>query len=38
MLPAGDIGVGAREIGYLFGQYKRAEERQRRPLCSPARA
>lgn len=20
---AGDIGVGAREIGYLFGQYKR---------------
>ena len=21
--PAGDIGVGAREIGYLFGQYKR---------------
>lgn len=22
-IPAGDIGVGAREIGYLFGQYKR---------------
>ena len=22
-VPAGDIGVGAREIGYLFGQYKR---------------
>ncbi|MEG1790611.1 MAG: NADP-specific glutamate dehydrogenase, partial [Oscillospiraceae bacterium] len=21
--PAGDIGVGAREVGYLFGQYKR---------------
>ena len=23
MCPAGDIGVGGREIGYLFGQYKR---------------
>jgi glutamate dehydrogenase (NADP+) len=23
-VPAGDIGVGGREIGYLFGQYKRA--------------
>ncbi len=22
-VPAGDIGVGAREIGYMFGQYKR---------------
>ena len=22
-IPAGDIGVGSREIGYLFGQYKR---------------
>jgi len=22
-VPAGDIGVGAKEIGYLFGQYKR---------------
>ena len=22
-IPAGDIGVGTREIGYLFGQYKR---------------
>lgn len=22
-VPAGDIGVGAREIGYLFGQYRR---------------
>ena len=21
-VPAGDIGVGAREIGYMFGQYK----------------
>lgn len=26
-VPAGDIGVGAREIGYLFGQYKRLENR-----------
>ena len=25
--PAGDIGVGAREIGYLFGQYKRITDR-----------
>jgi glutamate dehydrogenase (NADP+) len=24
-VPAGDIGVGAREIGYLFGQYKRVK-------------
>jgi glutamate dehydrogenase (NADP+) len=24
-VPAGDIGVGEREIGYLFGQYKRLE-------------
>ena len=27
-VPAGDIGVGAREIGYLFGQYK--------PVCDNA--
>ena len=24
-VPAGDIGVGAREIGYLYGQYKRIQ-------------
>ena len=24
-VPAGDIGVGAREIGYLFGQYKKVQ-------------
>ncbi|MCH8525224.1 MAG: NADP-specific glutamate dehydrogenase [Balneolales bacterium] len=24
-IPAGDIGVGSREIGYLFGQYKRLQ-------------
>ncbi|WP_087002663.1 NADP-specific glutamate dehydrogenase [Gulosibacter sp. 10] len=26
-VPAGDIGVGGREIGYLFGQYKRIQNR-----------
>ena len=26
-VPAGDIGVGAREVSYLFGQYKRIENR-----------
>jgi len=26
-VPAGDIGVGAREIGFLFGQYKRIVNR-----------
>ncbi len=26
-VPAGDLGVGAREIGYLFGQYKRLVNR-----------
>ncbi|MAE66619.1 MAG: NADP-specific glutamate dehydrogenase [Phycisphaeraceae bacterium] len=26
-VPAGDIGVGAREISYMFGQYKRLENR-----------
>ena len=25
-VPAGDIGVGAREIGYLYGQYKRLRD------------
>ena len=25
-VPAGDIGVGAREIGFLFGQYKRIRD------------
>ena len=25
-VPAGDIGVGGREIGYLFGQYKRVRD------------
>ena len=26
-IPAGDMGVGGREIGYLFGQYKRLKDR-----------
>ncbi|WP_024357729.1 NADP-specific glutamate dehydrogenase [Leucobacter chironomi] len=26
-IPAGDIGVGAREIGFLFGQYRRITQR-----------
>ena len=26
-VPAGDIGVGGREIGYLFGQYRRLENK-----------
>ncbi|WP_319758358.1 NADP-specific glutamate dehydrogenase [uncultured Sphaerochaeta sp.] len=26
-IPAGDIGVGAREIGYLYGQYRRMKNR-----------
>jgi glutamate dehydrogenase (NADP+) len=26
-VPAGDIGVGAREVGFLFGQYKRITNR-----------
>ncbi len=26
-VPAGDIGVGAREVGYMFGQYKRITNR-----------
>ncbi len=25
-VPAGDIGVGGREIGYMFGQYKRIRD------------
>ena len=36
-VPAGDIGVGGREIGYLFGQYKRMRNEPTR-ACSPARA
>ena len=36
-VPAGDIGVGAREIGYLFGMYRKLCQRVHRE-CSPARA
>ena len=36
-IPAGDIGVGAREVGYLFGQYKRIMAPSR-AAPSPARA
>ena len=25
-VPAGDIGVGAREIGYMYGAYKRLKQ------------
>ena len=28
-IPAGDVGVGAREIGYMFGQYKRIADAPR---------
>ena len=28
-VPAGDIGVGSREIGYLYGEYKRLTGRLR---------
>ena len=27
MCPAGDVGVGGREIGYMFGQFKRLTNR-----------
>lgn len=42
-VPAGDIGVGGREIGYLFGQYKKLTNlyegvlTPRRPLIRTAR-
>ena len=35
-VPAGDIGVGGREIGYLYGQYKRLQFTQLRRLSSMA--
>lgn len=31
-VPAGDIGVGSRELGYLYGQYKRLREAERGAL------
>jgi len=33
-IPAGDIGVGAREISYLYGPYKRLENRWTSALTS----
>ncbi len=36
-VPAGDIGVGAREIGYLFGQYKRLRDEFTGVLTGKAR-
>jgi len=33
-VPAGDIGVGGREIGYLFGQYKRITNRYESPVLT----
>ncbi len=35
-VPAGDIGVGAREVGYLFGQYKRLVNRYEGVLTGKA--
>lgn len=35
-VPAGDVGVGAREIGYLFGQYKRIVDRWEGALTGKA--
>ncbi len=37
-VPAGDIGVGGREIGFLFGQYKRLANRFDGVLTGKARA
>ena len=37
-VPAGDIGVGAREIGYLFGQYKRLRDEFTGVLTGKGRA
>ncbi len=36
-VPAGDIGVGAREIGYLFGEYKKITSLRANPSFSAAR-
>jgi glutamate dehydrogenase (NADP+) len=35
-IPAGDIGTGGREIGYMFGAYKKAKNEVSRPtvLCN----
>ncbi len=37
-VPAGDIGVGAREVGYMYGQYKRLVSRYEGVLTGKGRA
>ncbi|MBN2859390.1 MAG: NADP-specific glutamate dehydrogenase [Sphaerochaetaceae bacterium] len=37
-VPAGDIGVGAREIGYLYGQYKRLNDENTGVLTGKGRS
>ena len=37
-VPAGDMGVGSREIGYMFGQYRRLENRFTGVFTGKARA
>ncbi len=37
-VPAGDIGVGAREIGYMYGQYKRLRDENTGVLTGKGRA
>ena len=37
-VPAGDIGVGAREVGYMFGQYKRLVNRYEGVLTGKGRS
>src|SRR5262249_26010550 len=37
-VPAGDIGVGGREIGFMFGQYRRLENRFTRVFTGKAPA
>ena len=37
-VPAGDLGVGAREVGYMFGQYKRLVDRYEGVLTGKGRS
>ena len=37
-VPAGDLGVGAREVGYMFGQYKRLVNRYEGVLTGKGRS
>ncbi|NCB00827.1 MAG: NADP-specific glutamate dehydrogenase [Spirochaetia bacterium] len=37
-VPAGDIGVGAREVGYMYGQYKRLRDENTGVLTGKGRA